>query len=293
MATGKNNPEPLAPPAARVCGLEPAPDIAYRSYVLLFKSILKFKKEGGLSDKRGAKRYPIGPKFPLKAKVTLLGHDGEGRPLPPGHASSMDWGGQLSNLSGTGASIKLHPAAVANKGEDCRLKLELDDKLFEIDGVIVQFWSNQQFATCGIMLKFPNFQSQKAYLQLLEPLAIGCGLEAVERVKQDTKGLIKEQYLGEDETVFSVWRSEDSKAIEHFEMLMLDYCVRGSAQTPGLQIGYRDGAKVGRKVANPAMPINLGAGQMAEVRQLFEWVVHNFSKAVPADVRAFVERFFS
>ncbi len=276
-----------------MCELEPAQDIAYPSTVLLFKSILKFKKEGGLSDKRGAKRYPIGPKFPLKAKVTLMGHDGEGNPLPPEHASSMDWGGQLGNLSGTGASIKLHPAAVATKGEDCRLKLELDDKLFEIDGGIIHFWSTQQFATCGIALKFPNFQAQKAYLQLLEPMAIGCALEAAERVKQDTEGLVKEQYLGDDETVFSVWRSEDGKTIEHFEMLMLDYCVRGSAQTPGLQISYRDGAKVGKKVSHQATPISLSAGQVAEIRQLFEWVVLNFSKSVPADVRAFVERFFS
>ena len=277
---------------AGVCKLEPAQDIAYPSHVLLFKSILKFKKEGGLGDKRGARRYPIGPKFPLKAKVTLIGHDGEGHALPPDHTSSMDWGGQLHNLSGTGASIKLHPAAMAVKGEGCRLKLELDDKLFEIDGVIVQFLANQQFATCGIMLKFPNFHSQKAYLQLLEPMAIGSALEPVERVKQDTEGLVKEQYVGDDETVFSVWRSEDGKTIEHFEMLMHDYYIRGSAQTPGLQIGYRDGAKVGKKVSHPATPLNLSAGQAAEVRQLFEWAVLNFSKAVPADARSFLQRFF-
>ena len=61
--------------------------------MLLFKSILKFKKAGGLSDKRGAKRYSIGPKFPVKGKATLTGHDGEGHPLPTSHASSMDWGG--------------------------------------------------------------------------------------------------------------------------------------------------------------------------------------------------------
>ena len=261
--------------------------------MLLFKSILKFKKASGLSDKRGAKRYSIGPKFPLKGKVTLMGHDGEGHPLPAGHATSMDWGGQLSNLSGTGASIKLHPAAIATKGEDCRLKLELDDKLFEIAGVIVHFWTNQQFATCGIALKFPNFHSQKAYLQLLEPMVLGSTLETVERVKQDTEGLIKEQYAGDDETVFTVWRNENGKAIEHFELLMHDYFVRGSAQTPGLQLGYREGAKVGNKVSSPALPIHLSAGQAAEVRQLFEWVVHNFSKSVPADVRSFLERFSS
>ena len=61
--------------------LEPAGQLPYPSPVLLFKKILNFKTEGGLGDKRGATRYPVGAKYPLKAKVTLVGRDGEGNIL--------------------------------------------------------------------------------------------------------------------------------------------------------------------------------------------------------------------
>ena len=78
--------------------------------MLLFKRILAFQKsEGGLLDKRGAKRYPVGTKYPLKAKITLVARDGEGHPLPPSKSVPMDWGGQLVNLSEAGANIRLHP----------------------------------------------------------------------------------------------------------------------------------------------------------------------------------------
>lgn len=53
---------------------------------------------------------------------------------------------------------------------------------------------------------------------------------------QDVAGLKKEQYAGEDETRLSIWRDESGKAIDYFELLACGYCLRGSAQTPGLQI---------------------------------------------------------
>ena len=66
--------------------------------MLLFKKILNFKAAGGLGDKRGATRYPVGAKFPLKAKVTLVGRDGNGNILKADDRRAMDWGGQLVNM---------------------------------------------------------------------------------------------------------------------------------------------------------------------------------------------------
>ncbi|MES1194505.1 MAG: PilZ domain-containing protein, partial [Opitutus sp.] len=258
--------------------------------MLLFKKILNFSKEGGLSDKRGATRYPVGAKYPLKAKVTLVGRDGEGHILKADDNRAMDWGGQLVNMSSGGVSMRLHPAAMGDRGENCRLKLELDNKLFEIDATIAHFWSGPQYATCGVALKFPDAHTQKAFRQLVEPVAIGGILQPLDEkaVEQDAPGLKKEQYVGDEETLLTVWRTEDGKVIEHFELLTHDYFIRGSAQAPGLQIGFQDGVKVGSKVSRPAMPVAMPATQQNEVRRLFLLIVPNIPKAVPSDVRAFL-----
>jgi len=264
--------------------LEPAPQLAYPCPVLLFKKILNFKAGTGLGDKRGATRYPVGAKYPLKAKVTLVGRDGEGNILKADDNRAMDWGGQLVNMSSGGVSMRLHPAAMGERGENCRLKLELDHKLFEIDASIAHFWSGPQYATCGVALKFPDSYTQKAFRQLVEPVALGAMLAPVGSVDQDSPGLLKEQYAGEEEIKLSVWRDSTGKVIEHFELLAHDYFIRGSAATPGLQIGYQEGAKASGK---------LTAAQQHEVRQLFQLIVPNFPKTVPSDVRTFLDRFAS
>lgn len=245
-----------------------------------------------MGDKRGATRHPVGAKFPLKAKVTLVGRDGEGNVLKADDNRAMDWGGQLVNMSSGGVSMRLHPAAMGERGENCRLKLELDNKLFEIDASIAHFWSGPQYATCGVALKFPDAHTQKAFRQLVEPVALGSMLQPLDAkaVEQDAPGLKKEQYVGDEETLLTVWRDGSGKIIQHFELLTHHYFIRGSAQTPGLQIGYQDG-KIPTKGTNPATGPHLTPTQQNEVRHLFQLIVPNMPKAVPSDVRTFLERF--
>ncbi|MFZ5494562.1 MAG: PilZ domain-containing protein [Verrucomicrobiota bacterium] len=262
--------------------------------MLLFKKILDFQKTaGGLRDKRGAKRYPVGAKFQLKAKVALSAHDGEGNALPPDKAAPMDWGGQLANLSNTGLSIRLHPAAVAGVGETCTLKLELDNRLFETEGKVAQFRVSPQYVTCGLALTFPDNYTRKAYLQFMEPVVIGSTLEPVpaSKVKQDLPGLAKEQYTGESGGVLSVWHDASGKNPKLFELLFHDYCIRGNTEIPGLKIGYRDGAKAGKRVSRPSFPVTMPPSLKAEVQQLYRLVVPNLSRSVPAEVRRFLELF--
>jgi hypothetical protein len=262
--------------------------------VLLFKRILDFQKtEGGLLDKRGAKRYPVGAKFPLKAKITLSARDGEGHPLPPEKHTPMDWGGQLLNLSSSGVSIRLHPAAVSAKGEKCCLKLELDNKLFEIDSLVANFKISQQWVSCGVGLKFPDAYSEKAYRQLMEPVVIGSTLEPAPsgKVKQDLPGLNKEQYHGESESILSVWRDGSGKNPKLFELLVHDYCIRGNTEHSGLKITFREGSKAGKRLSRPAIPVPISADHQAEVRQLFQFIVQNLGKGVPGDLRKFLELF--
>jgi hypothetical protein len=259
--------------------LEPPGQMAYPSRVL-FKKILNFKNVVGASDKRGTTRYPVGAKYPLKAKVTLVGRDGEGNVLKADDSRAMDWGGQLVNMSSGGVSMRLHPAAMGERGENCRLKLELDHRIYELDGTIAHFWSGPQHATIGIALTFPDSMTQKVFRQLVEPVAVGAGLEPVDKVKQDVEGLVKEQYAGVDQSVLSIWRDAAGKAVEHFELLTHGFYIRGSAATPALQTGALSGAK-------------LTATQTAEVTELYKLIVPNLPKGVPADVRAFLERFAS
>ncbi len=249
--------------------------------MLLFKKILDFKKtEGGLSDKRGAKRYPVGVKFAIKAKLSLPSRDGDGGLLTGRRAGSTDWGGQLVDLSYHGASMRLHPAATASAGDTCQLKLELDNMLFEIEARIVHFRAGAQYVTCGLTLNFPDAYARKAFLQLMEPVVIGATLEPVSRVKQDIPGLLKEQYRGESESELNVWRDSSGKNAKLFELLVHGYFVRGNTEMPGLKVGHRDGTTTA-----------MGAGHKDEIRRLFQFITQNLNKAVPAEIRKFLELF--
>ncbi len=262
--------------------------------MLLFKRILDFQKsEGGLLDKRGAKRYAVGAKFPLKAKITLSARDGQGHALPAVKSAPMDWGGQMLNLSSSGVSIRLHPAAMAASGETCCLRFELDHKLFELEATIAYYRVGPQYVSCGLVLKFPDAYSQKAYQQLMEPVVIGTTLEviAAARVKQDVPGLHKEQYHGESETVLSVWRDSAGKNPKMFELLMHDFCIRGNTEMPGLKISFREGAKVGKRLSRPAIPIAMSRDHQTEVQQLFQFVIQNLGKGIPAELKKFLELF--
>jgi len=167
--------------------------------VLLFKKILNFSKETvAAGDKRQAERYAVGPTFPFKSVLTLLGHDGEGNPIA-GSDRGQDWAGRLTNISATGASMQMHSAAVAIRGEPCHFKLSLDHYLIEIPSTIAFFRFYPQYALCGFKFNFPEFETQKAYLQILEPVSLGASLAPVDpkSFKQDAEGLVKEQYAGD------------------------------------------------------------------------------------------------
>jgi hypothetical protein len=262
--------------------------------MLLFKRILDFQKTGGgMLDKRGDKRFPVGAKYPIKTKITLIGRDAEGHLHTGDKHTQADWGGQLIDLSGNGANIRLHPAAIAASGDACCLKMELDQKLFEIDGTVAHFRVVQQFVSCGLVLKFPDAYTRKAYLQLMEPVVIGSTLEpvAANRVKQDMPGLTKEQFLGESETTLSIWRNSSDNNPKSFELLVHDYCIRGSMESPGLRFSYRDGAKVGRRISRPSIPIPISQGHQTEIYQFFQFIVQNLGKGIPAEPRKLLEMF--
>jgi hypothetical protein len=285
----RQNPEPANPPA--ICQLDGPGQSASADHVLLFKRILDFKKtEGGFSDKRGAKRYPVGVKSALKAKLTLPSRDSDGGALPPETSSPMDWGGQLVNLSTSGASIRIHPAAIAKIGDACVLKIEIDNMLFELAASVAYFRITAQYVACGIELNFSDQYSRRAYLQLMEPVVIGSTFEAA-RAKQDIPGLIKEQYKAESDAILSVWRDSSGKNPKLFELQVHDFFLRGNTEIPGLKIGYRDGSASIKINARTGQPQPLAPGHQLEVKKLYQLIVQNLSKNIPSEVRKFMELF--
>lgn len=257
--------------------------------MLLFKRILNFSKASvGAGDKRQIQRYAVGHPFPFKTILTLIGHDGEGNPLP-NDDKGQDWAGRLSNLSETGASIQLHSAAVGIRGEGCIFKIRLDEYRLDIPGTVAHFRPYQHYALCGLAFNFPDFETRKAYLQLLEPVSIGASLTVMDqkKVRQDTAGLHKEQYVGIGSSKLNVWRQSPTDRIYSFDFRMNDYGVRWSeGMTEVEPYGLNKKPEAGKKTSAPFL--HLTATQLEEVRWLFCLAVPNIAKAVPADVRKFL-----
>jgi hypothetical protein len=260
--------------------------------VLFFKKILNFDKATVIaSDKRGTTRYTVGYPFPFKSIVTLIGHDGEGKPILT-DTKGQDWSGRLCNLSATGASMQMHSAAIAIRGEPCKFKLSLDSYLLEIPGTVAHFRTYPQYVLCGVSFKFPNTDAQKAFLQVLEPVSIGATLEVVDpkKIKQDTPGLHKEQFKNDGNALLNIWRLGLGGEIQSFDFRMNNYGVRwGAGMTELETYGINEAKKKG--TASPFA--RLTETQQEEVRWLFCLAVPNLAKCVPADVRKFLSALVS
>jgi hypothetical protein len=252
----------------------------------IFKRILNFSQEAvANSDKRVAPRHPVGQAFPVKAVISLVGHDDDGHPLPD-RVKRQDWAGRLVNISATGASMQIHQAAMGHRGEPCSLRLSIDQSHLEIPATIAQFRVYRDYALCGFSLHFPDFETKKAYLQLLEPVAFGATLSPQDskKVRQDTPGLRKEEFRGEASSMLAVWREPGRGTVHGFDFRMNSYGVRWSEGMPELET-Y--GLPVGENAGNTRIH-RLTQAQQEEVRWLFCLAVPNLAKSVPADTRRFL-----
>jgi hypothetical protein len=255
--------------------------------VLLFKRILNFSGQGSrLSEKRKAQRFVVGHPFPFKAVLTILGKDAEGKAVQNDN-TGVDWAGRLANLSAIGASIQLHSAAIGVRGARCVLSFSRDDYLLRIPGNIAYLRSYPQYMLCGFSFAFPNAETQKAYLQLLEPVSLGASLSTVDprKVRQDEDGLHKELYKGPAAAQLAVLRQGPGGPVQSFDFLMNDYGVRwaaGSAEVEPYGVA-RSGSLFSK--ASPAAGTKLSPTQLQEVRWLFRLAIPNLPKAVPSDIR--------
>jgi hypothetical protein len=262
------------------------------SRMLLFKRILNFTQNSvAASNKRNAERYTVGAKFPFKATVTLIRHDQFGVPVP-NDESGQDWIGTLNNLSASGASIQLHSAALASRGQACCLKLSLDDYVLEIPGTVAYFRTYPNHTVCGFSFGFDYFETQKAYLQILEAVALGASLvpEKASSVKQDTYGLIKEVHRGKGDAKLTIYRKEEDRSIHSFDFRMNDYGVRWTSGLTELETYTTQETPASARKTRAPMGPGLTPAQQDEVSWLFCLAVPNLPKSVPADVREFLSQ---
>jgi hypothetical protein len=266
--------------------------------VALFKHILDLKRAAlaRLRDKRKAKRYQVGVGFPLRATITLPDVDTMGKrgdDAKKAGAGGRDWSGVPVNVSESGLSIQLPPAAVCARGHDTLVVLSLDGHQIQLPATVAHFRIQAASAFCGLKLEVKDASQRKAYLQLVEIIAMGSTFAAGKKPGglKPRSGKAVEQYVSSLKAKLTAWRDTATGKLDSFEMVMNSHCVRGIVGRPSLEI-FSD-KKESDRMAWSAPSFGSSAGvENPEVRQLYRWVVFNLPKAVPNDLRE-VLRFFA
>ncbi len=262
----------------------------------LFKHILDFKRDAlaKLKDKRKTKRYYVGPAFPLKATIILPDTDTTGRKTKSGDKADAgrNWGGSLFNMSNVGLSLQLPPAAVAARGEETVVTLAIDGHELKVPCSVAHFRVQNATAHCGLKLEDSTLTQSKAYLQLLEAVALGSTLAPVEGgVSHSRPGLRSERYKAARPAILTAWRGEENGQLAGFELVLGDHCLHGEAGHAALEI-FSSEAKGSRNAwSAPGFALSAGV-ENEELRKLFRWVTLNLSRSVPTDLREMM-RFFA
>lgn len=265
-----------------------------KSAVLLFRKLLNFPRRAlaRLRDKRRTRRYPIGPDFPLKATLALLGPSGE-----PG--TSARWTGRLADFSSTGASAIIPRAAVARRGYTTALELRLDHLALSLPCKIAHFRTLPDHSLCGVALEKTDAATQKAYLQLLESVVIGATFAPFKArgLPETPAGLVRQDYRSDHRDArLHVWRDRKTKALDAFELVVDWHCLRGTARAavPGrtrLRIFSRHGERSGAERPYSDPSLGLIRGDHQELRQLYGYIAANLSTDLPEDLRGLMAKF--
>jgi hypothetical protein len=245
--------------------------------VPVFDRIFNFDQaEVSRMEQRLNARYTPGAAFPLQAWLMT-----EGNETPA----------KILNVSGNGIGLSLEPDTLPAEDDAVKVRLRFGAYQQLIDGRVVHLRPEAAKAYCGVGFKFPDFPSRKSYLQLLQPIAIGQSLEAVppQQVPQDEPPLLKQVFRGDGDAQLTVWREQEpNPGFHRFEFQMKDYLCGATHASKVLETRTRTNSQ-SSKSSNPVFDIS--GNVQAEIRQLFRWTLPNLSSAVPAEVRAFLQRY--
>jgi hypothetical protein len=252
---------------------------AQRAVVLFFKRILDFDKEAvAQREQRHAVRHIVEAGSPLQAALRL---------------GNRDQAVRLLNLSSGGAAVQLVLLLEFSRGDPCQLRLELGGRVLRLDGHVAHQLSETTQTKLGVEFKFANFEEQKSYLQLLEPVAIGASLKPgnPKLVRQKEAGLLTKQYHGTSDTLLTVWRHFAGQAVHSFEFRMHDYFVRSSSKPKVLEIYTCEDQEHEQKQGYGVPALKRATDQREEIRQLFHWIVPHINHSVPDDIREYLAQF--
>ena len=252
---------------------------ATKSPVLLFSRILDFEEnETKETERRLEQRYVPGRPFPLYATIEV---DGE-----PRNARILD-------LSPGGAGLQV-AGPTYSAGSSVKLHLMLEESWMEFPCTIAHIRTLPVGCRLGLAARFENFAAKKAYLQLLQPVAIGSVLRPSppDEVRQDDPANHRLVFTGRPGTELNVWRQGDSLG-ELFSFLwqMDDYLVRGDTTVGVVDIVSRKYMMTPSRTKTAPSFRKLPVGVKDEIRRLFRWTMMNLPKEVPGDIRTFLQGF--
>jgi hypothetical protein len=247
--------------------------------VLLFKRIFKFEKaKVEQLEKRLNQRYVPGRGFPLLATLRYGGRD---------------YSAKILNMSGNGIGVLVKEKPDLPAGHHLRAVLQLEQHRLELNARIAHVENRDGGVALGLGLVFEDFESQKGYLQLIQPVVIGQSLQpmAIDRVVQDDPQFFKRIFVGESDSLLTVKLAMSPvDPLHSFEFRMLDYFCRGSTDAGDNQTYALESRDATEEA--PSQPVfETSGGTHDEIRQLFRWILPNISEAVPEDFRAFMQRF--
>lgn len=245
-----------------------------------FSRILDFKRDflARLRNKRSHPRHRVGAEFPLKASLGLVGSDKFNPDQAPVRGNGLNWSGRVGDISVNGLNILLSPAAATARGEPTCLRLTLEDLELVIPCTIAHFRVVSSRALCGVRLEFDEFQTQKAYHQVVEAVKLGASFSSAGPGRSQA-GFIRRSWRSTGRTLLTEWRKPESRALVRFELTLGEHTVKGRSFPPALEVLPRNGK------AN-----TVSSELQDEVFRLFRWVVGNLPKNVPADLREFMAR---
>jgi len=247
--------------------------------MLIFRRIFNFEQEKVEQlEKRLNLRYPLGPTFPLQATL---------------HNAGRDHSAKLLDISSNGIGVLVAPGTGLLAGHHLRVDLVLGAHRLAIDARIAHVHARENEVYLGLGLVFGDFEVQKSYMQLMQPVVIGQSLQLMplDRVIQNEPKFTKQVFSGEPDSLLTVRAAKTPGLPLHsFDFRMNDYYCRGVLQKGQADVYELESIDPdGDKKTNPVFETS--GGLHDEIRQLFRWVVPNLSSTIPDNVREFLRKF--
>lgn len=247
--------------------------------MLFFSRILDFQ-EGRLpeAERRREQRHTPARAFPLQATIEVEGEPRNGR---------------IVDLSPSGVGLQVAGPSYS-RGTAAKLHLMVENSWVEFACRIAHVRSTPSGSRLGLTALFGNFEEQKSYLQLVQPVAIGSTFHPVsaDEVLQAEPDVHRLIFTGRPGSELTVWRDDNASGpLRSFLCQLDDYLVQGAAGQAELQVFSRKYLIAPtRKKGGPAFR-KLPLPVQDEIRRFFRWTVLNLSKEVPVEIRTFLHGF--